>query len=293
MSNYKFIILCGGSGSRMHPITKGVPKSLIPIYSKPTCYYALSTVMLAGVKDILIITTPEDSFSFKKLLGDGSQFGIRLTYAEQPKPEGLAQAFIIAHNVGFISDDDNVGMILGDNIFYGSNFNKTLKNAIENSNNGYATIFGYNVEDPQRYGVAEIDGDGNCISIEEKPVEPKSDICVTGLYFYPNDVVKKALNVKPSKRGELEISTLNQMYVDEKRMKIEILNRGFAWFDTGTFDSFNEASNFVMAVEKRQGLLIGSPEETAYRNKWISKKELISLAEPMIKNNYGRMLLKN
>lgn len=290
--NHKGIILSGGSGTRMFPLTKSVSKQQLPIYSKPTIYYPLSTLMSAGIKDILIITTPEDSLSFKKLLGDGSQFGINLTYAEQPKPEGLAQAFLIANKVEFITEDDNVAMILGDNIFYGSNFSKSLKNAIENANKGCATVFGYNVEDPQRYGIAEIDNEGNCIGIEEKPLEPKSDICVTGLYFYPNDVVKKAMEIKPSKRGELEISTLNQMYVEEKRLKIEILNRGFAWFDTGTFDSFNEASNFVRAVEKRQGLLVGSPEETAFRNKWITKHDLVKLAEPMSKNDYGRLLLK-
>lgn len=286
------IILAGGKGLRVRPITASVPKSLIPLYSKPTIYYPLSTLMLAGIKDILIITTPEDSLSFKKLLGDGSQFGINLTYAEQPKPEGLAQAFLIASRVGFISENDNVAMILGDNIFYGANFGISLKNAIENSNNNYATVFGYNVEDPQRYGIAEIDNDGNCISIEEKPLEPKSDICVTGLYFYPSDVVKKAMEIKPSKRGELEISTLNQMYVDDKRLKIEILNRGFAWFDTGTFDSLNEASDFVRAIEKRQGLLVGSPEETAFNNKWITKEQLYELALPMQINDYGKKLLK-
>jgi glucose-1-phosphate thymidylyltransferase len=288
----KAIILSGGSGTRLYPLTMSFSKQLLPIYSKPTIYYPLSTLMSAGIKDILIITTPDDSVSFKKLLGDGSKFGINLTYAEQPKPEGLAQAFIIANNIGFISDDDNVAMILGDNIFYGSNFNRTLKNAIENTNNNCATVFGYYVEDPQRYGIAEIDNDGNCIGIEEKPLVPKSDICVTGLYFYPSDVVKKAKKIIPSKRGELEISTLNQMYVDEKRLKIEILNRGFAWFDTGTFDSFNEASNFVRAIEKRQGLLVGSPEEIAYRNKWINKQDLIKIAEPMLKNDYGRLLMK-
>ena len=289
---YKAIILSGGSGTRLFPLTKSISKQQLPIYSKPTIYYPLSTLMSAGIRNILIITTPDDSVSFKKLLGDGSQFGIKLTYAEQPKPEGLAQAFLIADKVGFINEGDTVAMILGDNIFYGANFSKTLKNAIDNANNGYATVFGYNVEDPQRYGIAEVDSNGNCIGIEEKPLEPKSDICVTGLYFYPSDVIKKAKQINPSKRGELEISSLNQMYVDEKRLKIEILNRGFAWFDTGTFDSFNEASNFVRAIEKRQGLLVGSPEETAFRNKWISKQDLAKLAEPMCKNEYGRLLMK-
>ena len=291
--NHKGIILSGGSGSRLFPITKSTSKQLLPIYSKVMIYYPLTTLMQSGIKDILIITTPDDSVAFKKLLGDGSQFGIKLTYAEQPKPEGLAQAFLIANNIGFISEyEENVTMILGDNIFYGSNFNKSLKNAIENAKDGYATVFGYFVEDPQRYGVAELDSKGNCIGIEEKPSNPKSDICVTGLYYYPNDVVNKAKQVQPSNRGELEITTLNQMYIDEGRMKIEILNRGFAWFDTGTFDSLNEASNFVRAIEKRQGLLVGSPEETAYRNKWINKIDLYNLALPMQNNDYGKKLLK-
>lgn len=291
--NHKGIILSGGSGSRLFPITKSTSKQLLPIYSKVMIYYPLTTLMQSGIKDILIITTPDDSIAFKKLLGDGSQFGIKLTYAEQPKPEGLAQAFLIANNIGFISEyEENVTMILGDNIFYGSNFNKSLKNAIENAKDGYATVFGYFVEDPQRYGVAELDSKGNCIGIEEKPSNPKSDICVTGLYYYPNDVVNKAKQVQPSSRGELEITTLNQMYIDEGRMKIEILNRGFAWFDTGTFDSLNEASNFVRAIEKRQGLLVGSPEETAYRNKWINKIDLYNLALPMQNNDYGKKLLK-
>ena len=291
--NHKGIILSGGSGTRLFPLTKSTSKQLLPIYSKVMIYYPLTTLMQSSIKDILIITTPDDSVAFKKLLGDGSQFGIRLTYAEQPKPEGLAQAFIIANKVGFINEyDENVTMILGDNIFYGSNFNRSLKNAIENAKDGYATVFGYFVEDPQRYGVAELDSNGNCIGIEEKPLNPKSDICVTGLYYYPNDVVDKAKNVQPSARGELEITTLNQMYIDEGRMKIEILNRGFAWFDTGTFDSLNEASNFVRAIEKRQGLLVGSPEETAYRNKWITRNELYELALPMQNNDYGKKLLK-
>lgn len=291
--NHKGIILSGGSGSRLFPITKSTSKQLLPIYSKVMIYYPLTTLMQSGIKDILIITTPDDSVAFKKLLGDGSQFGIKLTYAEQPKPEGLAQAFLIANNIGFISEyEENVTMILGDNIFYGSNFNRSLKNAIENAKDGYATVFGYFVEDPQRYGVAELDSKGNCIGIEEKPSNPKSDICVTGLYYYPNDVVNKAKQVQPSSRGELEITTLNQMYIDEGRMKIEILNRGFAWFDTGTFDSLNEASSFVRAIEKRQGLLVGSPEETAYRNKWINKIDLYNLALPMQNNDYGKKLLK-
>lgn len=291
--NHKGIILSGGSGSRLFPITKSTSKQLLPIYSKVMIYYPLTTLMQSGIKDILIITTPDDSVAFKKLLGDGSQFGIKLTYAEQPKPEGLAQAFLIANKIGFISEyEENVTMILGDNIFYGSNFNRSLKNAIENAKDGYATVFGYFVEDPQRYGVAELDSKGNCIGIEEKPSNPKSDICVTGLYYYPNDVVNKAKQVQPSSRGELEITTLNQMYIDEGRMKIEILNRGFAWFDTGTFDSLNEASNFVRAIEKRQGLLVGSPEETAYRNKWINKIDLYNLALPMQNNDYGKKLLK-
>lgn len=291
--NHKGIILSAGKGTRVLPLTKSLSKQLLPIYSKPTIYYPLTTLMQSGIKDILIITTPDDSVAFKKLLGDGSQFGIKLTYAEQPKPEGLAQAFLIANNIGFISEyEENVTMILGDNIFYGSNFNRSLKNAIENAEDGYATVFGYYVEDPQRYGVAELDSKGNCIGIEEKPSNPKSDICVTGLYYYPNDVVNKAKQVQPSSRGELEITTLNQMYIDESRMKIEILNRGFAWFDTGTFDSLNEASNFVRAIEKRQGLLVGSPEETAYRNKWINKIDLYNLALPMQNNDYGKKLLK-
>ncbi len=287
------IILSGGAGTRLHPLTLCQSKQILPIYSKPMIYYSLSTLMSSGIRDILIISTPQDLPTFQKLFSDGSQFGIKLTYAEQPKPEGLAQAFIIANKIGFITENvENVTMILGDNIFYGTNFNKSLKNAVENAKNGFATVFGYYVDDPERYGVAELDNKGNCIGIEEKPIEPKSNICVTGLYYYPNDVVKYANMVKPSKRGELEITTLNQMYINEGRLKIEILNRGFAWFDTGTFDSLNEASSFVRAIEKRQGLLIGSPEETAYRNKWIDKKEFIELAQNLSKNNYGKMLLK-
>lgn len=287
------IILSGGSGTRLYPLTLSQSKQILPIYSKPMIYYPLSTLMLSGIREILIISTPKDLPTFQKLFGDGTQFGISLTYAEQPKPEGLAQAFIIANNIGFITEgDENVTMILGDNIFYGTNFNKSLKNAIENSKNGFATVFGYYVDDPVRYGVAELDDKGNCIGIEEKPNNPKSNICVSGLYYYPNDVVKYSNMIKPSKRGELEITSLNEMYIAEKRLKIEILNRGFAWFDTGTFDSLNEASNFIKAIEKRQGLLVGSPEEIAYRNKWINKKQFIELALKYTQNDYGKMLLK-
>lgn len=289
----KGIILSGGSGSRLFPITKCVSKQILPLYSKPMIYYSISILMMANIKDILLISTPQDLPSFKRLFGDGSQFGINISYAEQPTPDGLAQAFLIAKEVGFIKEySENVTMILGDNIFYGDNFSKILKTATENAKDGYATVFGYYVDDPQRYGVAEIDSNGLCVSIEEKPENPKSNICVTGLYFYPNDVVEYAKKVKPSKRGELEITTLNQMYIYEGRLKIEILNRGFAWFDTGTFESLNEASNFVKAIEKRQGLLIGSPEEIAFKNKWISKQKFTEMAESMAKNDYGKMLLR-
>jgi glucose-1-phosphate thymidylyltransferase len=291
MKDYRGIILAGGSGTRLFPVTQGVTKQLLPLYNKSMIYYPISVLMMAEIRDILIITTPEDADSFKRLLGDGSQYGINLQYAVQPKPEGIAQAFLIGEE---FLDGHPACLILGDNIFHGSNFTTILDNAKINGTDliNSATVFGYYVNDPERYGVAEFNQFGECLSIEEKPQKPKSNYAVVGLYFYPSDVVEKAKKVKPSARGELEITTLNQMYINEGRMKIEILNRGFAWFDTGTFDSLNEASNFVRAIEKRQGLLVGSPEETAYRNKWITRNELYELALPMQNNDYGRKLLK-
>ena len=288
----KGIVLCGGAGTRCYPITQGIAKSLIPIYDKPTCYYPISVLMLAGIQDILIITTPEDSASFQRLLGDGSQFGIRLQYAIQPKPEGLAQAFLIAED---FLDGDSACLVLGDNIFHGSNFTEMLIDArLESegiwSDTPNATVFGYYVNDPERYGVAEFDEFGHCISIEEKPKEPKSNYAVVGLYFYPNDVVEKAKQVKPSARGELEITTLNQMYLEEGRLKIEKLPRGFAWLDTGTFDSLSQASNYVETIEKRTGQQIACLEEIGYNNDWLSVNDLLKTAEKYKKNDYGKYL---
>lgn len=288
----KGIVLAGGSGTRLFPLTKGVSKQLLPIFDKPMVYYPISVLMLAGIQDILIITTPEDSASFQRLLGDGSQFGIRLQYAIQPKPEGLAQAFLIAEK---FLDRDSACLVLGDNIFHGSNFTEMLIDARLESEGIWgdvpnATVFGYYVNDPERYGVAEFDEFGHCISIEEKPKEPKSNYAVVGLYFYPNDVVEKAKQVKPSARGELEITTLNQMYLEEGRLKIEKLPRGFAWLDTGTFDSLSQASNYVETIEKRTGLQIACLEEIGYINEWLTDDELKNSIELLKKNDYGKYL---
>lgn len=288
----KGIILAGGSGTRLHPITKGVSKQLLPIYDKPMIYYPMSVLMLAEIQDILIITTPEDSDSFKRLLGDGSQFGVHLSYAVQPKPEGLAQAFLIAED---FLDGDSACLVLGDNIFHGSNFSDLLIDAKLNGDSiwseiGDATVFGYYVNDPERYGVAEFDEDGQCISIEEKPKDPKSNYAVVGLYFYPNDVVEKAKQVKPSARGELEITTLNQMYLDEGRLLLEKLPRGFAWLDTGTFDSLSEASNYVETIEKRTGQMIACLEEIGYLNEWLTDEDIMGTSEKLKKNDYGKYL---
>ena len=289
MKPYKAILLCGGSGSRLHPITKGVSKQLLPIFNKPMVYYVLATSMMAGIKDILIITTPEDNESFKRLLGDGSQFGINIQYAVQPKPEGIAQAFIIGEK--FI-DGSPCCLILGDNIFHGANFTQLLENARINSLEfiNSATVFGYYVKDPERYGVAEFDKHGNCLSIEEKPKKPKSNYAVVGLYFYPSDVVEKAKQVKPSARGELEITTLNQMYLDEGRLIVEKLPRGFSWLDTGTFDSLSDASNYIETIEKRTGQMIGCLEEIGYNNCWLTKRELQKSIDLYSKNSYGEYL---
>ena len=295
MKQCKCIILSAGSGSRLYPITKGVSKQLLPIYNKPMCYYPISVAMLSGIKDVLIITTPEDSESFKRLLGDGSQFGINLQYAVQPKPEGIAQAFLIAEE---FLDGSPACLILGDNIFHGNNFTDTLVDAklfAERvfDDDGLATVFGYYVKDPQRYGVAEFDEfTGKCISIEEKPQNPKSNYAVVGLYFYPNDVVEKAKQVKPSARGELEITTLNQMYLEEERLRLEKLPRGFAWLDTGTFESLSEASNYVETIEKRTGLQIACLEEIGYNNEWLTDEDILNTAEKYKKNDYGKYLEK-
>lgn len=284
----KGIILAGGSGTRLYPITKGTSKQLLAIYDKPMVYYPLSVLMLAGIKDILIISTPEDLPNFKKLLGDGSELGIKFSYVEQPSPDGLAQAFVLGKE--FIKDDD-VCLILGDNIFYGQGFSGMLKNSVMAAKDGRATVFGYYVADPERYGVAEFDENGKVISIEEKPKEPKSNYAVTGLYFYPNDVVKKAKTVKPSARGELEITSINQMYLEEDRLKVELMGRGFAWLDTGTHESLLEASNYVMTIEKRQSLKVACIEEIACNQGWIDKDQLLKLAKPLAKNDYGKYLL--
>ena len=286
----KGIVLAGGSGTRLYPITKGVSKQLLPIYDKPMVYYPISALMLAGIRDILIISTPDDLPGFKRLLGDGSDFGVRFEYAVQPSPDGLAQAFIIGED--FIGDDA-VCLVLGDNIFHGVGFSKILCQAVVDAEqNDKATVFGYWVDDPERYGVAEFDNEGNCLSIEEKPEHPKSNYAVVGLYFYPNKVVEVAKNIKPSARGELEITSVNKQFLDDKQLRVSTLGRGFAWLDTGTHDSLAEASIFVEVIEKRQGLKFACLEGSAYRKGWITKDKMRSLAQPMVKNQYGRYLLK-
>ena len=293
----KGIILAGGSGTRLYPITKGVSKQLLPIYDKPMIYYPLSTLMLAGIRDILIITTPEDQPSFKRLLEDGSQFGVNLLYAVQPKPEGLAQAFLIAEECGFLKDGDPCALVLGDNIFYSAGLSESLQLAADCASataiKGPASIFGVQVKDPERYGIAEVDEEtGEIISIEEKPKEPKSNICVTGLYFYPGDVLQKAKQVKPSARGELEITTLNQLYLEERSLRIELLPRGAVWLDTGTFDSMYEASAFVETIEKRTGTMVCCPEEIAFKNGWIDHTTLWNSCVTLEKNEYGQFLIR-
>ena len=286
----KGIVLAGGSGTRLYPITKGISKQLIPIYDKPMIYYPVSVLMLAGIKEILIISTPFDFPGFKRLLGDGSSFGVRFEYAEQPSPDGLAQAFIIGEK--FIGND-SVCLVLGDNIFYGAGFSSLLQNSVQMAEKeNKATVFGYYVNDPERYGVAEFDKTGKCLSIEEKPEHPKSNYAVVGLYFYPNSVVEIAKNIKPSPRGELEITTVNQCYLKEDNLMVQTLQRGFAWLDTGTHDSLSEASTFIECIEKRQGLKVACLEEIAYKKGWITTEKLREEAQPMIKNNYGKYLLQ-
>jgi glucose-1-phosphate thymidylyltransferase len=284
----KGIVLAGGSGTRLYPITKGVSKQLLPIYDKPMVYYPISVLMLAGIRDILIISTPEDMPGFKRLLGSGEDYGVNFSYEVQPSPDGLAQAFIIGKK--FIGKD-SVCLVLGDNIFYGSNFTKMLSGAVEQTAKGKATVFGYYVNDPERYGVAEFDKSGNVLSIEEKPKNPKSNYAVVGLYFYPNSVVDIAEHVKPSARGELEITSVNQAYLDKGSLKVRLLGRGFAWLDTGTHDSLSQATNFVQVLEQRQGLKIACLEGIAFSNGWISADELKKIAKPMIKNDYGKYLM--
>ena len=284
----KGIVLAGGSGTRLYSITKGVSKQILPVYDKPMIYYPLSVLMLSGIREILIISTPQDLPCFRRLLGDGSDYGVKLEYAEQPSPDGLAQAFIIGEE--FIGND-SVCLVLGDNIFYGQSFGKMLKEAVANVEQDKATVFGYFVNDPERYGVAEFDENGNVLNLEEKPLQPKSNYAVVGLYFYPNKVVEVAKHIKPSERGELEITTVNQEFLKESNLKVQLLGRGFAWLDTCTHDSLSDASTFVEVIEKRQGLKIACLEEIAYGKGWISKEQLIELARPMEKNQYGQYLL--
>ena len=286
------IVLAGGSGTRLFPITKGTSKQLLPVYDKPMIYFPLSTLMLAGIRDILIITTPQDQNAFKTLLGDGSSFGVNLSYAVQPSPDGLAQAFIIANNCGFLTNDEPCALVLGDNIFHGPGFTEKLLNAAQNAREEKATIFVTPVKDPTRYGIAEVDKSGRVLSVEEKPKKPKSNLCITGLYFYPAGVVDVARNVKPSARGELEITSVNQAYLDKGDLMLKNLGLGFAWLDTGTFDSLSEASSYVETIEKRTGQQVACLEEIAYNNRWIDKVGLLKSVNEMVKNEYGQYLLR-